>query len=51
MLQDFKQINKLPKERGISIHCKVTNVKPNGHTGVSENAPIKPWKEKQISHW
>lgn len=31
MLQDFEQINKLPKERGILIHHKIPNVKPNGH--------------------
>lgn len=31
MLQDFEQINKLPKERGVLTHCKIPNVKPNGH--------------------
>lgn len=51
MLQDFEQINKLPKERGVLTHCKIPNVKPNGHIENLKKVPIKPWKEKQISHW
>lgn len=46
VLQDFEQINKLLKERWISIHHKIPNVNTNGHTESLWKSTSKTLKRK-----